>query len=576
MKIRLSSRSPEPERSEIGEGMSKVHAEFDRACGDNPAFPAVGLCFPDATVVTTALSNLTVDYWSDDFLATFHEVFLVFFSWPSAWPGIPQLLDPGQPWTQAYCERVIGSGSWSPFAFFSINLEPIDPLLRSTLGELQEDFPEAFIVLSRWFDALRLSRDPETRRLLQAFEAQDARNTREKVLRFEPLEKLLQHLLAQVINHLLTEACAHSEKAISVLEKKDKYGLTVLHLAALQGNTAMAEVILRAMPAAKRASYASAHDRDGYSAADQARLNGFLDTAARIEALGGDAGGQAPRDAIKLFQTPSQLRGFETGAGHDLGGWSISDAGLVPASWLPMDALSEVDSIDVSQFDWEIFEGHYVRQGRPLLVRGGAQYDDGIRRCYTREGLLDVAGQRLIHAFNLPYADDLCNHRPTVKTIREYVTFLDTRLRSAPEKNLSYVFIELPEGEQRLDFASTLPEAFHGRVRQLSTQFTLGGVLMGSPMHHHIHAVNSLMHGRKLWFFKPPAQQEFRKTVIYEDLVNSRGAPGVARCIQEAGDLLFVPSGWVHGAICLCDCIGVAHEFELIEPEFDDFADTFR
>ena len=29
--------------------------------------------------------------------------------------------------------------------------------------------------------------------------------------------------------------------------------------------------------------------------------------------------------------------------------------------------------------------------------------------------------------------------------------------------------------------------------------------------------VNSLIYGRKLWFLKPPAEQEFRKTVVYEE-----------------------------------------------------------
>merc|ERR1712008_388040 len=142
--------------------------------------------------------------------------------------------------------------------------------------------------------------------------------------------------------------------------------------------------------------------------------------------------------------------------------------------------------------------------------------------------------------------------------------------------SLSYVFIELPEDEEHGHFALTLPRLLQGRVRLLSAQFTLGGVLMGSPLHYHVHAANSLMHGRKLWLLRPPAKQEVRKTVIYEDLLQSNGAPGMFRCVQESGDLMFVPAGWVHGALCLCDCIGVAHEIDLVDSEFYNFVDTYQ
>ena len=92
------------------------------------------------------------------------------------------------------------------------------------------------------------------------------------------------------------------------------------------------------------------------------------------------------------------------------------------------------------------------------------------------------------------------------------------------------------------------------------TQFYLGGDLMGSPLHHHDAAANSLVHGRKLWFLAPPAAREWSNEAVYEHLVRTDGLPGYARCVQEAGDLLFVPHLWTHAAICLEDCIGVAHE----------------
>ena len=73
-------------------------------------------------------------------------------------------------------------------------------------------------------------------------------------------------------------------------------------------------------------------------------------------------------------------------------------------------------------------------------------------------------------------------------------------------------------------------------------------------------AWNALLHGRKLWFLAPAPAREWSNEVIYDHLVRTAGAPGYLRCVQEAGDLLFVPNLWTHAAICLGDCIGVAHE----------------
>jgi len=248
-----------------------------------------------------------------------------------------------------------------------------------------------------------------------------------------------------------------------------------------------------------------------------------------------------------------------------------SGAGAVPSHWLlPSKPDCNVDSIDAVQFKWDVFLAHYLRHRRPLLVRRAAHMD-GTAINYARDQLLQRAGDRILNTFDVPYADGIRGDVPISMALRDYTAFLSQRLHcGAPANNLSYIFVRVPEDDVELGFTTELPGLFRGRVRPRSTQFTVGGVLMGSPMHHHIHAVNSLMYGRKLWFLKLPAEQEFRKTVIYEDLVASDGAPGVVRCVQEAGDLLFVPSGWIHGVLCLCDCVGVAHEFDPLEWEFND------
>lgn len=558
----------------ISAAMGEVFAEFERACSENPAFPSFGLCFPDASVVTAALSRPGVSFTSNVFLSNLHQVITQLHAWPPAWPSIVAILDTTHPWTQAYCDRVIGSDWWSPVDFFSVSFRPVYPLLRHTHAELREDFPEGAEVLDRWFDALRSSEDLETRRLLERLEAQDTVNTRERALNLTPLEELLQHLQTKVAKHILTEACVESSRARAVLDRTYDAGRNILHHAAQQGNTPLVEVLIRAKPQAERAQYVSILDNDGYSAEDHARLGHFFATVSKIRELGGYVQSRAPKDPVKLFAPPNPLRaGGQSQATPVMGtgGWNTSGVHCIPPEWLPAgDQPCGVDSICMSQFDWSTFEKHYLRHRRPLLIRGGVQLEGSVSRCYTRGGLLEAAGDRVVHAFDLPYGDNLRGAEPVATTLREYVSFLGARAEGTPSRDLSYVFIMLPRDEEALGFAPVLPKLLRGRIRLRTTQFTVGGVLMGSPMHHHLHAANSLIHGRKLWLLKPPAEQEFRKTVMYHDLLRSGGAPGVARCIQEAGDLLFVPSGWIHGALCLCDCAGVAHEFHALEPEFDD------
>merc|ERR1712204_142876 len=87
----------------------------------------------------------------------------------------------------------------------------------------------------------------------------------------------------------------------------------------------------------------------------------------------------------------------------------------------------------------------------------------------------------------------------------------------------------------------------------------LGGVLMGTPPRHELPTAQSLVFGRQLWFLEPPGREVIAKEEVYKYLQRTGGAPEASRCIQEAGDVLFVPRGWSGGAICLGDCVGTAH-----------------
>jgi ribosomal protein L16 Arg81 hydroxylase len=76
---------------------------------------------------------------------------------------------------------------------------------------------------------------------------------------------------------------------------------------------------------------------------------------------------------------------------------------------------------------------------------------------------------------------------------------------------------------------------------------------------------DTLVYGRKQWFLVPPAFSTFstHQSLQWakEDLPK-QAAPSFT-CIQEAGDVLFVPASWGSAVVFLDESIGVTHEFSV-------------
>ena len=77
-----------------------------------------------------------------------------------------------------------------------------------------------------------------------------------------------------------------------------------------------------------------------------------------------------------------------------------------------------------------------------------------------------------------------------------------------------------------------------------------------------------MAYGRKLWLLWPPALAFYSKKPILdfirEDLPNLPVELKPLTAVQEAGDVMFVPSGWSHGILNLQEGLGLAEEFDLV------------
>merc|ERR1712019_290738 len=134
----------------------------------------------------------------------------------------------------------------------------------------------------------------------------------------------------------------------------------------------------------------------------------------------------------------------------------------------------------------------------------------------------------------------------------------------------SKLLYQVPALREDLD---PMPEALTGIVVNnkdleiVNTQFYLGAPSSGAPFHFHTDAFNLLVYGRKRWFMLPPDRAVYSKRPAVEMILDEAFAKGgelePIDCVQEAGDVLYVPNQWAHATINVEESIGVAYQFTM-------------
>ncbi|XP_004344477.1 hypothetical protein CAOG_06856 [Capsaspora owczarzaki ATCC 30864] len=106
-----------------------------------------------------------------------------------------------------------------------------------------------------------------------------------------------------------------------------------------------------------------------------------------------------------------------------------------------------------------------------------------------------------------------------------------------------------------------------------AAQFMFGPCLSGAPVHFHTDAWNGLIRGRKRWFVfapgasfisKEPVLEWFRREEERQRMIQKHGEHAPAtflECIQEAGDLMYIPDSYGHGVINMQESLAIAVEF---------------
>ena len=244
--------------------------------------------------------------------------------------------------------------------------------------------------------------------------------------------------------------------------------------------------------------------------------------------------------------------------------------------------FTPVEVVQARNINPESFSSLFARRNKPVIIRG---YFNDWPAVSGRMWDIDTLYKRFKHThFKVGEDDDGRKLRIKMKT------FLDYMAHQTDDSPL-YLFESGMTGETsslRGDYC--IPDLFPDDYLNLAGTenkpphkwFCIGPKRSGTTVHRDplgTSAWNAVTHGVKRWvLFEPTADRALVKgrkyklkgeddeAIHYFDFLlprlrNDNPALKVYECIQEPGDLIFVPGQWWHGVLNLTDAVAVTHNF---------------
>jgi hypothetical protein len=118
-----------------------------------------------------------------------------------------------------------------------------------------------------------------------------------------------------------------------------------------------------------------------------------------------------------------------------------------------------------------------------------------------------------------------------------------------------------------LDSLDTFEDRQAGK-QSFKLTFALGGDGQGIPFHWHQDAYSLQLHGRKRWAIYAPHKMTSTGFSVFEshttwlqNQINVKNfVPPTWECVQEPGDVLYVPEGFFHATACFGESVAVTHQ----------------
>lgn len=304
--------------------------------------------------------------------------------------------------------------------------------------------------------------------------------------------------------------------------------------------------------------------------AKKPELNGESATAVSFDSASGRYQVALASNGARLALKPCNLR-------KDL---EAPEAGWHPATRItcePMPADRNVERI-TDMREWERrFRDEFYLQKPVILTDWQNEPIAKLSKKTTRSSILRDHGERLV-TVGRDWELTQGGSGQEQKKLRDHV--LDLASAASSQSGGAYLFDDgsflrgtgLDKGWLMAPCFSQLGTYYDPSIVPIQTKgaltFALGGDGQGIPFHFHADAYNLLLHGRKRWAIYGPHQMTptgYSSTESFANWLETRQGgegfvPPTWECVQEPGELLYIPEGFFHATVCLGECIGVVHQ----------------
>jgi hypothetical protein len=268
----------------------------------------------------------------------------------------------------------------------------------------------------------------------------------------------------------------------------------------------------------------------------------------------------APSSNPTAPETPPGVPSAAT-AQHPSGGWNTES---VPALWTARCDIDRRDKITRDEFLNE-----YVYKNKPVLLRGRIDDWPAWER-WSKSAMLAHHGDNSVVVRN---SRDITDNNAGLKRdkvtmpLRQYVE-QSMRRPDAEPIDVPYLFHTQKVAEILNDIRHPhffAEDVFGSPVecRAARSHFYIGGAYSSVSFHAHVTAWNALLFGYKRWFLLPPGHFYGPTSIAMTRWMREHAgafADTMLECVQEPGEVLFVPQHWYHAVLNISDCVGIAVE----------------
>eukprot|EP00056_Hartaetosiga_gracilis_P005825 m.89550 g.89550 ORF g.89550 m.89550 type:complete len:796 (+) comp12296_c0_seq12:23-2410(+) len=399
---------------------------------------------------------------------------------------------------------------------------------------------------------------------------------------FVPLHLFASVGMSRIVNLLIERK--------SPLDVTNSLGQTLIHSAVLRDHSALLAKLWKNDKVAE--SMKSQRDRFGRSVQDMICEHswGNMDFAFPSSSRTSHSSNSAAKEYCEEYNDRriqsrpylldmAMKRSGSTGSSVG-GGWKIK------RSITRQPKQCDIDVVDGAVFSVNDFLVDYLSLQKPVLIKNGLleKHWDDVRKRWERNFFATNYGKLQFERTSIPYAASF-GLEANLTTVSDFMDYMDEQ-HSADLDGFedldapSYIFSSMSDspsgfhdhvsqtGESLLHNDFKIPDCIGPSVSEIQTrtrQFYLGPAGSGAPMHVHSGAWNALVFGRKRWFMVPPSHSfysiEHPRDFVEEVLPSLKSANSVLGCVQESGDVMFVPEMWSHAVINEAESIGFASEF---------------